>query len=363
MKKSLFSIAFLALLATGCTSDDILGTKPEVYNELQPLSVKAVVSLSTSSIPGTRAIIYGTAFPNNSQIGVHVAKGIVGDGDNAGAPGTPYSTNYFTNQMFHLKGAVWAPNNAYNLSADKGTVYAYYPFDDTARFTTPSSATISVVVQPSASITVKDGSSATGGINNSDAIQVPADGEKDYMYYKPAGRRAEVFNRNPEVQLTMEHALAQVSFRIINSGTYPGIGNFTKYEIYDNASKGLIITSSTSSIMSIVDGTITHTAPVSGKISRNITSYTSGAVSEQATIVSNLVFPVASIAENDITVNFYVDGQEHPVQLPVTANVSDKWEAGKNYLYTVQLGGIGIEVTDVSIADWNNVTAGDISIQ
>lgn len=364
MKRILFPVSVLAILATGCTSDDMMDNGAQVDNQLQPLSIEASVLTASPVAPGTRSIIYGTAFPNLSQIGVHIAKGVAGDADgNKGVPGVPYANEYFSNQMFHLNGSTWAANEAYNLSADQGTVYAYYPFDDTARFSTAGSTTIPVEIASSGSITVKNGTSASSGINTNDAITSPADGEKDYMFYRPAAARAVVNNRNHTAQITMQHALAQVSFRLIKAATYPGAGKFTKYDIYDTAAKELVTTSATTATMSIVDGSLSLTGATKGHITRNITNYALGTSTPAATIVSNLAFPINTIAADDITVNFYIDGQDHIVKLPVTTNVSDSWEAGKNYLYSITLGGTGVEVTDVSITDWINVPAGEIDMQ
>lgn len=363
MKKLFLPVALLALLAAGCTNDDILENESPVSNELHSLSIEATV-LSGVSLPDTRGIIIGTSLPNLSEIGVHVAKGSAGDGNNAGKPGTPYSDAY-SNQMFSLNGSIWTANKTYNLSADKGTIYAYYPFDTTVRFqTSGDDASIPVTIAATGSITVKDGSSATNGVNNSGAILSPVDAEKDYMYYAPESDRIIVNNRSYTAQLTMKHALAQVSFRLIKSPTYPGAGKFTDYSLYDTPSKkSLVITGSSTSQMSIVNGAITHTVPTAGTISRLVTNYMLGSSTSTATIVSNLIFPATGITQGDISANFVIDGQDHIVTLPVTVGSTDKWEAGKNYLYSVTLGGTGIEVTSVKLTDWVTIDGGGIDIQ
>lgn len=365
MKKILLSLLSLALVGTACTNDDTPLNHDEKNNSMQTLSIQAAVLTPKSILPETRAIVYGTAFPNDSEIGVHVALGAATDADgNKGAPGTPYSDSYFTNQMFRLNGSVWTPNADYNLSANKGTVYAYYPFDTDARFNTAGTATIPVYIQPTGDIIVKNGSSATDNINNSDAITTPTANEKDFMYYAPGASRAVVSNREHSAVLTMQHALAQVSFRVIKASNYPGLGSFTGYEIYDtNNTTNLITISATSSVMSIVDGSLNIDTPLAGSISRNIIGYQLGTDLTQATIVSNLVFPIPSIAKDELSVRLHIDAEDYTARLPITTGTSDAWLAGKNYLYSVTLSGTGIEVTSVSIADWDNIDGGDIAVE
>lgn len=362
MNRVLLPVLLVALVGAGCTGDEKMLNQDD--NQLQPLTIRAAVLAPESVLLPTRTIVYGTAFPDNSQIGVHVADGISTDTiGNQGKPGIPYSTDYYTNQMFEFNGSVWLPNAFYNLSGRKGTVYAYYPFNEDVRFNTAGSDTIPVSIQPNGSITVKNGTAATDNVNNSDAITSPAAGENDFMYYAPTEARATVNNRQHSVLLTMKHALAQVSFRLIKASNYPGAGNFTRYEISDTGATSLITTSAASSVMSIVNGTLTLVSPVKGKITRNIINYQLGYEVTEATIVSNLVFPVTTISTGDLSVLFHIDVQDYTAQLPVTSSQSDAWLAGKNYLYTVTLSGTGIEITSVSITDWENVPAGKIEIQ
>lgn len=357
----LFSVLSLALMNAGCAGDDKLLSGDEDGNLLQPLSIQAAVLTPESVLSGSRAIVYGTEFPDLSKIGVHVAKGVSTDASgNQGAPGTPYSADYLTNQMFHFDGTIWSADDPYNLSADKGTVYAYYPYDSGVSFNTPGDATVPVVIQPTGSIGVLSGSAATDNINNSGAITSPAEGEKDFMYYAPGASRAIVSNRQHSVMLTMQHVLAQVSFCLIKSSNYPGAGNFTQYEIYDTGATSHVITGAASSVMSIVDGSLTIHTPAKGTVTRSITNYHLGSDLSQATIVSNLVFPASAIAAGDVSVKFHIDAQDYIAPLPVTAGLSDEWSAGKNYLYSVTLSGKGIEITSVSIVDWDNIDAGEI---
>lgn len=362
MKSVLLPVLWLAFLGAGCSSDE--NTLNEDDSRLQPLNIRAAILAPESIRPETRAIVYGTVFPDGSQIGVHVAQGVVSDpSGNKGAPGTPYSPDYYTNQMFQLDGTVWIPNAPYNLGSEKGTVYAYSPFDPDARFNTPGSATIPVAILQAGTITVQSGSAATDNVNNNDAITTPAAGENDYMYYKPVSARATVSNRQHSVLLTMQHALAQVSFRVIKAPNYPGSGNFTGYAVSDAGTTSHITVRAASAVMSIADGSLTIDTPEKGTITRDLVNYQLGYDLAQATIVGSLVYPVSSIAGGDLSVVFHIDAQDYTAQLPVTASVSDAWLAGKNYLYSVTLSGTGIEITTVSITDWDNVPAGEIEIE
>lgn len=364
MKKVLFPILSLALVGAGCTADETSLGQDESNNQSQPLSIKAAVLASESILPETRAIVYGSAFPNASQIGVHVAKGAIEDADgNKGAPGTPYSTTYSADQMFEFNGSVWTPNADYHLSSEKGTVYAYYPYSPDTNFNTAGMATIPIFIQPAGDITVSNGSAATDDMNKVDAITIPAANESDFMYYEPGAARAIVNNRAHSATLTMQHALAQVSFRVIKASNYPGTGSFTGYEIFDTGATNLVITGATSSTMSIVDGSLNIDTPTKGSIARNIIGYNLGTELTMATIVSNLVFPIPAIAAGELSARFHIDGHDYTAILPVTTGTSDAWMAGKNYLYSVTLSGTGIEINAVSITDWITVEGGDIAIE
>lgn len=383
--KKIFVMALAVAAVTACSKDE---PTPQVEGEKQQLNI--ITSI------GTRAVVAGTTMPQGSAIGVHVTQ----DTPEAAYTGMNYvagGENLQTGQNVRFdntaNASVWVSQTAGGqaarlmIGAKEGTIYGYYPYTATVTGV-GADATIPATVLTTGNI---DLSTAAAASKNYDA------GEVDYLYYKPAGDRATVSSATTVTALlTMEHAMASVSFRMYVSSEAPvvndGDANYylMGYTIKNKQGKSLFVAPTANTTMKIADGTIATTA-TGGEITRtlnNATGYTltratgaNATEQEKNGLVwfGNLTLPITSIAHqtvnglevsDDIEIVFSIkkgsNGTPENYVVPLVvnqANGSDKWEAGKNYQYTIKVNAFeALSIEGVTVAAWNDVIGGDITI-
>ena len=70
----------------------------------------------------------------------------------------------------------------------------------------------------------------------------------------------------------------------------------------------------------------------------------------------------AASSKYDVQAVFAIDGVDYTV--PLTKNgTTIQWQQGKDYLYSVKLSGTELSISDVTVANWQNATGGDLVIQ
>lgn len=384
--KKIILMAMAAAAVSACSKSE---PTPQVEGQKEKLNI-------LTSVGGTRAVVTGTTMPQGSAIGVHVTQGsgpataYKGENYVAGGDNLEFGDNVrFDNTADASKWvSETAASAAANLmiGAEEGTVYAYYPYTATVTGV-GTAATIPAAILASGDITT----STTGGAKHYDATEV------DYLYYEPASARNTVSSATTATTpLTMEHAMASVSFRMYVSADAPVVSNgdnkyyLMGYTIKNKTSKTLFVADNTGVTMNIADGTIT-TTQTGGTITRTLNGSTGYALTRVAAAnadapekdamiwFSNLTFPITAIAHStvngleisdDIEIVFSIKkglngtAENYTVDLVVdTTAGSDKWEAGKNYQYTVKLNAfskLGIE--QVTVTEWVDVVGGDITI-
>lgn len=323
------------------------------------------------------------------------------------------------------KGATYDENKVdYNLSVEVGRVYAYYPYNVSATFPTGGTGAdfaetdlkIPVAVKTTGTIdaTTNNAYKTWGGTSwvdkTSDYVVTLADlTENDYMYFDGknaagtatgryvnnghAGNAASANDNtnatNPgySINLTMKHALSMVSFRVYDGGNLGTAGQvkFTKFAIADKdgAAEDAKFVVTSSKQMKIADGTLEKIDPVStGTIERTITNYTlvqqipSGAEGEYkfieqagvtgaavSKIVSAIVYPMDFSAPGSslkLTVTLQ-EGTNNPQDY--TVNIpARKWEANKNYLYTLSAGRNKLNIVNVDVQEWTTEDGGELPL-
>ena len=76
-----------------------------------------------------------------------------------------------------------------------------------------------------------------------------------------------------------------------------------------------------------------------------------------------MVLPVSNYSTNSVKASFKIDNATYTVNLSSPTN-DNKWEAGKNYLYTVLLNGKQLTISKVEVTPWSEVAVGsDLTIQ
>ena len=335
MKKILITSLATSLLMFSCSKNDTVLSIGD-----SELDIKISLPADTK----TKSVIYGTAFPSNSAIGVELLK----FSDNSA-----YSSK--TNIEFTTDGlGNWSSSENYILSPLKAKVYAYYPYQSLADNTLPFySVPISV---------------ETVAEHNSDI---------DYMYATPVeSEPAAVYNANNSINLNMNHSLTQISF-IVYKDNYSGSGNLSKFFIEDaTPGNGLILVNKTPSdfMMDIRDGVVT--GGIEGVIERTLST---PIVIEEATTdpqfpstdvdqlksqvvskgMSALIVPPGAVASGAVKFSFTIDGSTYSISNTSAIN----WDRGKQYIYKIKLAGTSLSLASVTITDWEAIPADDVIIQ
>lgn len=352
-----FPVTVFLSLCAACTQADIVlpvtdGDEGDGSTEKGvPISVK---SLGLSVEIESRSIVTGgpiekTVNPNPlTEVGLCVTK----------ANGSVYA-NGINTQIFTYNDldepAVWqlAENEKrLLLLSEKGTVYAFSP-------TVNSVSITGALKEPLMSdVKVSDKQKFSFNDGQTDAstdVQWECD-QEDYLYCKVS---SPVDRWHPDVSLTMHHALAKVSFRILEEeGSSAFAGSSVKKIVLK--SKGGFL-QSTAAKLSLGTGQLSSTITtdelcftVDGdmrEIGTNITDVkkvpvqafglvipvTGVSVSLELTLDDDRVFTMAPIGESDAPGTFTVD-----------------WVQGNNYIYNICMLPQGIKITEIEVADWND---------
>ncbi|WP_044269185.1 fimbrillin family protein [Bacteroides timonensis] len=409
--KQLINFAFISglLLAAGCSENE---TPEPVDNTPVELQVSPQVTL-------TRSVIDGGTQSGSDNMMQNIAVYAQSTTTNTAAKSNNYA-------LYTQSGGSWTNNGTDKifLSSEDATVYAYYPAytpgtNGEYAATTPlklssdasGSSTIPLTVYEGGSgtasdytITLRDNAEKTwqssewkdNSTVNATKLIAAAPGEVDYMW--ATSNPTQVDNgkgsdaKNASAALTMKHALALLSFRVYNDGTYKNTGALTQIKLANNSS-GTTLSKSNGHTMNISTGAITNGTAQAATYTRTISSssYTlitvADAASETAVAktksgdasydpnvaaaaaskkVSMLVLPAATVAANSVKATFTIDGADYSVDLSQPAKVSENnpWEQGKNYLYTVKLSGSALTISSVTVTDWTEEKiTGDLEIK
>lgn len=310
------------------------------------------------------------------------------------------TTNKTTNNygVYTYSSSKWGNSSTTDkiyLSAEEATIYAHYPAyqpgsngefqsgstalkasGSSGEYTDNSTINISVFPgstgSPNAKIDFQSTDNSDSQTSTKDKI-LAASGEVDYMYAdQSTAVKASYKNgsdsKTGKVTLAMKHALAMVSFRVYADHTYKNTGTFSKLVLANKSgdTKNVLNNGGTNPTMKIKDGTITAgSSPVAVTYTRDIANYTlskAAADTDQArTTAKNnakkasiLVLPESTADKSTVEATLTIDAQDYKVALPGS---DSKWEAGKNYLYTVKLSGSELVISSVTVTQWTTVTS------
>jgi hypothetical protein len=341
MKKTFQMICLAAVVLAACSKQTNLLLDPPVL-----LGVNVGISME----PATKAIITGTAFSNGHQIGVQVLT----------EAGAIYETGALTNVMFSFDGADWSTLTPFYLTNTTGKVHAYYPYVDR---------------------TGLGGGETNAELFTTIPVSVPASlttgNETDYMYATPITGAGDVVSnatgRNTAA-LTMNHAMTQISF-LVYKENYPGTGSFTAFSIEDvGATDHIIVNEDPNDLaMNITTGAIT--GGQTGVIARTLAAartlevatadplYPSNVAATLRTQVATkgtttLLVPTGEIGAGEVKFSFTIDGKTSSVNNSSVIT----WLPGKQYIYKVKFSGTALEITSVTITDWDPQVGDDVEI-
>ncbi len=333
MKKTItISILALALLS-GCTKNKFLSTE-----RLAPISLTP-----NFAVPATKALI-SDANIESETIRVQVSKndGITSYVDG----GAKYTLTH--------GGINWALSNILYLSVENAKVFAYAP--------TPADPT----------------SEETGEYNTlKRRLDIPATqnmtDQVDYLWcYQDKTNDTDGINinsTNPNVALTMKHALAQVSF-VIYGENYNGAGVINTIKIKDNTATSSLtkmLDAGNDLYLNIANGSISGGEPVAEIVATNIngaieTTQPTADLTELKSKVNGylLLVPVSIADKTKVQFSFNIDGKDYNVSLTGAGGVN--WLAGQQYIYTVKLSGTQMSVISVAVTPWTSSHEGEVVI-
>jgi len=333
MKKTItISILALAILS-GCTKNKFLSTE-----RLAPISLTP-----NFAVPATKALI-SDANIESETIRVQVSKndGITSYVDG----GAKYTLTH--------GGINWALSNILYLSVENAKVFAYAP--------TPADPT----------------SEETGEYNTlKRRLDIPATqnmtDQVDYLWcYQDKTNDTDGINinsTNPNVALTMKHALAQVSF-VIYGENYNGAGVINTIKIKDNTATSSLtkmLDAGNDLYLNIANGSISGGEPVAEIVATNIngaieTTQPAADLTELKSKVNGylLLVPVSIADKTKVQFSFNIDGKDYNVSLTGAGGIN--WLAGQQYIYTVKLSGTQMSVISVAVTPWTSSHEGEVVI-
>lgn len=332
-------------------------------NRLADLNINTSIALA-------RSYVGGTAFDNDTLLAVYA--------NNTTSNNT--SNNY---AVYKNTTSGWVYNGAdkIQLTAEDATIYAHYPAggEYVIKHDVAVGANSTLTIGLFEGNTTADDNNKIFVADDNTANINAAKGEVDFMYSanddgshpkanngKKSGGSADAF----KVTLIMRHAMSMVSFRVYNDKTYTHTGSLTKIQL-KNKDSNTTLNKGASATMKLGDGVITISgAATAATFTRFIFTGTSGsstagftlgkfddanAAKEQTPAFSMLVYPESTADKSTIEAVFTVDDTDYPVALPSS---DQKWEKGKNYIYTVKLNGKELELGTVSIVKWEATEIG-----
>lgn len=289
---------------------------------------------------------------------------------------TNSKTNNFAIYTYSSTTGKWENTDADNkifLSNENATIYANYPSTKTATYTsTAVTGDSEVEVSTLAGATDAAGEDNTITITGSSVSNINACAkEVDYMYATPVSDKN---NAATEVSLTMNHAMSMVSFRIYKDKNYTNSAHLTKIELSNTGSDNVLVQpkSGGKATMKLKDGSITISSvdPITYTRFTKENSETYYLLKEPSTTetttptvpaFSILVYPITTKIEADkIQAKFTIDDKEYTLSLPARdVNSGYSWAPGQNHVYTLNMNGKELSVTQVTLTDWVPTTVGD----
>ena len=368
-----YPLAFFLSLCTACTQADIVfpvtgGNEGGGDNDGGvPLSVK---NLGLSVEVESRSIVTGgpaNGGDNNpnplTAVGVCVTK------QSGSGAVSSYDTGVKSQQFIWNTGAspgAWELADGEEpllLYSEKGTVYAWSPAEKSISLTGSPKAPVmsSVKVLDKQRFVFTDGGVT---VNPSTDIQWETD-QDDYLYCTAA---VEVDRWHPEVSLTMQHALAKVSFRVVEA---EGGSAFS-----DNHVKQVVLKSSggfkksTSAKLNIATGELSGTLTAVDQLTFLADGDMRGIGSDVADIKDTaiqafgLVIPVTGVS---VTLELTLDDGRIFVMSPLEGSTpgtfTADWLKGNNYIYNIRMSPQGIEIADMEVAGWSEGGSTDVPVE
>lgn len=396
MNKHFIPFALIAgmLIATGCSDEQT--TDNTDINEPVELQITPKVTLTRSVIDGGQQKADGATWMQNIAVYAQSA-----------TTNTATKSNNYA--IYKQSGGSWnaSGSDEIYLTSEPATVYAYYPAykpgnngeyaeTEALKLTGDASATSTIPLTVyKGGVAGTESDYTITAINNADKVYgsgwqdntanmkkiASAPGEVDYMWATSNPTTVDngkgTNHKGKDASLTMNHALALISFRVYNDGTYKYNSALTQIKL-ENVGAGTTLSDANGHQMNIATGKIsagtakaaTYTRKVSGytmiQVKTGTDNATTASTDDAAASASNklsmLVLPAATVAADQVKATFTIDGVDYSVNLTAPTN-AQSWVQGNNYIYNVKLGGQGLTIGTITVTDWSPVDGGDMEIK
>lgn len=299
MKKLFFYALIMAMTVVNVTFTACTSEQEEQMLDLSSSQNMLKLNVNTAEITASRALIESTYLPDKSEIGVTLLA----------SNGNSYDGKSYTNIKFAAAGTEesqkWTGSNNILLSATAGDVYAYYPY--------------------------------SSSVTDITKIPVETESQTDYMY---ATKVSDVYDGDPNADITMNHALAAIRFAL-KKGTYTGTGTITSVSVKSSAV-------ATGASMNSKDGSLSSFTGSNTEIS--VTKGISLTTSEQNADV--IVVPTGTSAA--LTLKVVIDGKNYSVTTDALS-----LSKGNIYKYTITVNSTSLDLSGVTVGDWGYNNSGN----
>lgn len=357
------------LLCVACTrADTVLPDPGDSRTEGAPLRVKNLglwVEVESRSVV-TGGLGEADKNPNPlTSVGICVTK------QNSSGTVSLYESSV-RSQMFTYNEAAASPSwelaegqEPLYLYTEKGTVYGYAPSEKSVSLSgTPKVPLMnSVKVLDKQKFYFNDGGNAVDAATD---VQWETD-QDDYLYCTADGQAD---RWHPEVSLLMQHALAKVSFRVVETEGGTAFSNCRISQVTLKSDAGLKKSTSAKLNLSTGDleGAMSDVSELMFTADSDLREVGSGVAdaSKVAVQAFGLVIPVTGVAVTlELTLDdgrtFHMKPAEGSGNTPGTFTAN--WKKGYNYIYNIRLQPQGIELTDIKVAGWNDGGAYDVPVE
>lgn len=328
MKKLLMFAALTALLAS-CSNEE--GTNSQIKSNELGVAVNVAGSITSRAATG----MIGTAFKENAGIGILAN----------GAGITPTTAQ----ALYEFDGTLWKnniiPSRIKLINSSPVNVYGWFPGDAVL---TPDGTDVA-----KSKVAVQLGVGAK--LDGSDVVDYMYSTGKDGSgaYYNPVVVTSDIDKNRAD--LFFHHALSKVSLVINKAVSYKYPGVLSKVEF----SSATDLFKSGTGTMEVGNGTLAGLATLGKSFILdgtpvNINEFAEPTAATTPTTTA-LFAPLGTVA--GVIAKITIDGKTLSVTLPTT-NVS-KWDAGKNYIYTITVKEDFLNVNSVTVVDWEAVDGGN----
>ncbi len=320
MKKNivLFIICMTACIYISCDDSNAV-LHDSIINDMEAPAYLQVQTNIAPTISVTRSFLK-TTMPNNAEMGLF-ARGL-NDQLYCDVAGN-------NNVKSVYNGTSWTNTPQVILNREPATIYAYYPYQE--------------------------------GETDPEAVHINHTKRVDFLYGSNVLQSPKTSSSNPVASINMKHAFAKLVFKL-SKKNYAGKAQLDLISIWNVNGNNTLISEGS---INLKNGVITKDPTKKGWAqathhpdSRPLQIIPDTPSSNEADYPVIYVMPTLIRTGKEVEMSFSIDGQGYPFPVPANTN----WESGKKYVYNVVLSGTSIAAQNVTVADWNSGTNGNIDI-